>query len=105
MSIIPPFVENLVISYFTQLLDWFSKRIYVDLTKRASDHLLVKLNQHLDLIPLEEACAPFHHSSGRGRPPEHTVSRLVGIFDSQNAQRPTATTQSSTFRSCLCCGW
>jgi len=77
MAIIPPFVENVLTAYLTLLLDWFSERIYADLIKRASDHLLVKLHEHLDLRPLEEACASFHHDAGPGRPPEHTVPRLV----------------------------
>ena len=77
MSIIPSFVENVVTAYLAPLLDWFSERIYADLIKRASDHLLVKLHEHLDLRPLEEACASFHHRSGPGKPPQHTVPRMV----------------------------
>jgi IS5 family transposase len=77
MSIIPPFVQNLITTYLAPLLEWFSERIYVDLIGRAPGHLLVKLCQHLDLAPLEAACAPFHHDAGPGRPAEHTVPRLV----------------------------
>jgi len=77
MSIIPPNVESVITAYITPLLDWFSQRIYADLIRRASDHLLVQLHQHLDLAPLEEACASFHHDAGPGRLPEHTVPRLV----------------------------
>ena len=77
MSIIPPFVQNVIIAYIAPLLDWFSERVYADLIRRASDHLLVQLHDHLDLAPLEEACASFHHSSGPGKPATHTVPRLV----------------------------
>ncbi len=69
MSIIPQFVLDLVIAYLTPLLDWFSERVYADLIKRAPDHL--------DLKPLEEVCASFHHDSGPGRPVVHTMPRLV----------------------------
>jgi len=77
MSIIPPFVQNLIIAYLAPLMDWFSALIYADLIGRAPDHLLVKLSQHLDLAPLEEACAPFHHDHGPGKHPTHMVRHLV----------------------------
>jgi IS5 family transposase len=77
MPIIPPFVLKLIIAYLAPLLEWFSALIYADLIGRAPDHLLVKLSQHLDLAPVEEACAPFHHDHGRGRCPAHTVRHLV----------------------------
>ena len=77
MSIIPPFVQNLIIAYLAPLLDWFSALIYADLIGRAPDHLLVKLSQHVDLAPLEEACAPFHHDHGPGKHPTHPVRHLV----------------------------
>ena len=77
MSIIPPFVENILTTYLTPLLDWFSEYVYAALINRASDHLLVKLHAQLDLRPLEEACASFHHHAGPGRTPEHKVPQLV----------------------------
>lgn len=77
MSIIPPFVQNVIIAYTALLLDWFSERVYADLIRRAPDHLLVQLHPHLDLAPLEEACASFHHGSGPGKPVTHIVPRLV----------------------------
>ena len=77
MSIIPPFLQNAIIAYTTPLLNWFSERVYVDLIQRAPDHLLVQLRQHVDLAPLEAACASFHHDSGPGKPITHTVPRLV----------------------------
>jgi len=77
MSIIPPFVQTVIHAYTVPLLDWFSKRVYADLIQRAPDHLLVQLQDHLDLAPLEEACASFHHNSGPGAPPTHSVPRLV----------------------------
>jgi len=77
MSIIPHFVFELINAYLDPLLDWFSERVYVDLIKRAPDHLLIKLHDYLDLTPLEEACMSFRHTSGPGRPVVHTVRRLV----------------------------
>jgi hypothetical protein len=78
--IIPDFVLSLVTVHLTALLYWFSDRIYADLIPRDSDHLLVKLRDHLDLAPLEKACAAFHHASGPGARPTHPVPQLVRAF-------------------------
>jgi len=80
MSIIPDFVLSLVTTYLTSLLYWFSDQIYADLIKRDPDHLLVKLHDHVDLAPLEKACAAFHHASGPGAWPTHPVPQLVRAF-------------------------
>jgi hypothetical protein len=77
MSIIPPFVQQVITAHADLLLNWFSERVYDSLIRRAPDHLLVQLHQHLDLTALEEACAPFHHSFGPGKPVTHSVPRLV----------------------------
>ena len=77
MNIIPQFVLKTLIHYLPALLDWFSTRIYADLIGQADDHLLVQVNELLDLAPLEAACAAYHHESGPGTRPKHTVPRLV----------------------------
>ena len=77
MSILPPFVEELLAVYLEPLLHWFSDRIYADLLKHAEDHFLVKLHRHLNFRPLEQACAGYHHASGPGTSPTHPVARLV----------------------------
>jgi len=77
MSIIPHFVLTALISYLDPLLHWFSERVYADLLGKAADHLLVQLHHHLDLAPLEAACAAFHHSQGPGARPTHPVPQLV----------------------------
>lgn len=74
---IPDRVISLVNLHLDALLFWFSDYVYAQLLKRADDHLLVKLQEHLDCAPLEKACAEFHQSSGPGAPPTHTVPRLV----------------------------
>ena len=80
MSIIPDFVLSLVATHLTSLLYWFSDHIYTDLLKRDPDHLLVKLHDHVDWVPLEKACAAFHHTSGPGTRPTHPVPQLVRAF-------------------------
>ena len=77
MAILPDFVLRIVTAYLTPLLDWFSDRLYAEFLKHAADHLLVRLHAHLDCRPLEAACAVFHHASGPGAPPTHSVARLV----------------------------
>jgi len=80
MSTLPAYVLSLVATYLTSLLYWFSDQIYADLLKRDPDHLLLKLHDHVDLAPLEKACADFHHTSGPGARPTHPVPQLVRAF-------------------------
>jgi hypothetical protein len=77
MSILPEFVLRVVNAHLQPLFDWFSERLYAEFLKHAADHLLVRLHAHLDCRPLEAACAVFHHASGPGAPPTHSVAQLV----------------------------
>ena len=77
MSILPEFVLRVVNAHLQPLLDWFSERLYAEFLGHAADHLLVQLHTRLDVRPLELACAGFHHLSGPGAPPTHSVARLV----------------------------
>lgn len=77
MPAIPQSVMAMVNRYFNPLLTWFSEKVYDELIGRAEDHLLVKLHEKLDFGPLEEACAAFHHTSGPGARPTHTVPLMV----------------------------
>jgi hypothetical protein len=77
MSNIPKAVLSIVDAYLDSLLLWFSDYVYTELLKRAQDHVLVKLQAHLDFTALEKACAGYHHSTGPGAPPTHTVPQLV----------------------------
>ena len=77
MAIVPDFVLAVVNAHLEPLLDWFSERLYVEFLKHTADHLLVQLHTRLDCRPLEQACAAFHHASGPGTRPTHSVPRLV----------------------------
>ena len=72
MSIIPPFVENVVTTYLTPLLDWFSERLYADLIKRVPDHLLVKLHEHG--VYLERHPSEFFSANN------HVVGEELGLL-------------------------
>ena len=77
MAIVPDFVLHVVTAHLTPLLDWFSDRLYAEFLKRIPDHLLVRLHARLNLRPIEQVCAAFHHTSGPGAPVTHPVARLV----------------------------
>ncbi len=77
MSTIPEVVLAIVNVHLDALLLWLSDYVYTELLKRAQDHVLVKLQAHLDFTALEKACAGYHHHTGPGAPPTHTVPRLV----------------------------
>jgi len=59
------------------LLYWFSDEMYRRLLGRAQHHFLIRLHEQLDLAPLEQACAGYHHDKGPGAPVVHSVPRLV----------------------------
>jgi len=61
----------------TVLLHWFSAEAYQRQLERAQEHFLVRLNNSFEFGPLEKACADYHHRSGPGTSPTHTVPRLV----------------------------
>ena len=77
MSTIPEAVLAIVHAHLKALLLWFSDYVYTELLKRAQDNVLVKAQGHLDFTALEKACASFHHHTGPGAPPTHTVPQLV----------------------------
>lgn len=77
MQSIPSSVIALIEVHLTALLYWFNEEMMRRLLVRHGDHYLVRMNKTLDFGPLEQACAGFHHQSGAGAPPTHTVRRLV----------------------------
>jgi hypothetical protein len=77
VDIIPDFVPTIIATCWSQLIQWFSNQVYAELIGRDHDHLLVRLHRRLGFGRLEAACAGFHHSSGPGTKPTHTVPRLV----------------------------
>ena len=77
MPIIPDFALAVFHLYFAPLLVWLSDQTYLILLHRDPDHLLVKLTEHLNLTALETACAGYHHATGPGTPPTHSVPHLV----------------------------
>ncbi len=77
MDSIPPIVRSVVEAHLKTLLYWFSDEIYRRLWRQAESHFLVRLRDHLDWKPLEAVCAAYHHDSGPGAPPTHTVARLM----------------------------
>jgi IS5 family transposase len=77
MDSIPSTVLAVVQLHLKALLYWFNDEMMRQLLVRHQDHFLVCLSKMLDFRLLEKACADYHHQSGPGAPPTHTVSRLV----------------------------
>ena len=77
MDSIPSTVLAVVQLHLKALLYWFNDEMMRRLLVRHQDHYLVRLSKMLDFGLLEKACADYHHQSGPGAPPIHTVSRLV----------------------------
>lgn len=77
MDSIPPIIQSVIKAHMLTLLHWLSEELYRRLWRQAEGHFLVRLRDHIDWKPLEAACAGYHHASGPGAPPRHTVARLV----------------------------
>lgn len=63
--------------YWSAFTEYVSEAIYARLLERCSNHLLVKLADHLDLEPIEKECRMARHTSGAGRPLTYPVGLLV----------------------------
>jgi hypothetical protein len=77
MPIIPDFALVVFKVYLMPLLVWLSDHTYLILLQHDPNHLLIKLNDQVEIAPLETSCAGYHHTTGRGAPPTHPVARLT----------------------------
>lgn len=77
MQILPDFLSQIVKKHGEKLAEYYSSELYETLLRQNRSHLLVKLAKKFDFTPLEKACESYHHQKGRGRPPTHTVPRLL----------------------------
>jgi hypothetical protein len=77
MDSIPSILQSIIETHMLTLLYWFSEELYRRLWRQAEGHFLVRLCEQMDWKALEAACAGYHHTSGPGAPPTHTVARLV----------------------------
>ena len=75
--ILPDSLKN-VLALFAEVFEtWASEQLYTQFVTSHRHHLLVKLNERLDLSGMEAACGGYYHGSGPGKPVHHGVKRLV----------------------------
>lgn len=60
--------------FFQQVVE---RLVYGVILSHARRHLLYRLQRHFDFSALEQACAAYHHTEGKGTHPTHTVPRLL----------------------------
>ena len=77
MQILPDFLTKIVEEHDEIIAEYYSDKLYETLLRKNRSHLLVKLAKKLDLSPVEKGCQSYHHQSGPGRTPTHTVPRLL----------------------------
>jgi transposase len=77
MPILPQYALFVIIQFWPMVLHLVSAVWYERQRSRYQKHWLWQLEQVADLTPLEQGCAGFHASSGRGAPVVHPVPRLV----------------------------
>ena len=77
MPILPQYALFVILQFWPMVLHLVSAVWYERQRSRYQKHWLWQLEQVADLTPLEQGCAGFHASSGRGAPVVHPVPRLV----------------------------
>ena len=50
---LPKYVESLLTTYYTVVLDWFSGQVYANLLKRDPQHLLVQLSKQIKWVTVQ----------------------------------------------------
>lgn len=80
MDILPEKIQEIVDEYENLIKKQFSEQIFTELVIRNRKHLLVMLSEHLDLGEIERECWDFHHQEGPGKPPTHTVDKMVAAL-------------------------
>jgi len=80
MDILPEKIQEIIDEYKNPIKKQFSEQIFTELVIRNSKHLLVMLSEHLELGEIERECRDFHHQEGPGKPPTHTVDKMVAAL-------------------------
>lgn len=78
--ILPSFALFVILQFWPVVLHLVSAVWYERQRSRYQKHWLWQLEQVADLTPLEQGCAGFHASSGRGAPVVHPIARLVRML-------------------------
>lgn len=77
MQILPDFLTETIAEHGEIIAEYYSNELYATLLRKNRSNLLVKLVKKLDISEMEKACVPYHHQSGAGRPPTHSIPRLL----------------------------
>ncbi len=77
MPILPDFLTEFIKTHDEKLREYYSKTFSTEMLERNKGHILVKIGSHLDFSEAEKVCANYHHRSGPGKPPIHTVAHLL----------------------------
>jgi IS5 family transposase len=77
MPIVTEFLLTMIQTNLEMLESWFSHRLYTRVEKKATRHVLVRMQGKMDLSEIEQACQSYHHQEGAGAKATHTVGRLV----------------------------
>ena len=78
--ILQQYLPFFLLIFGEQLEALIQQLVYGVILSHTQSHLLHRLQQHFDFSALEQACAHYHHSEGKGTHPTHTVPRLLRIL-------------------------
>ncbi len=77
MAIVPDFIRVWIEAHVEVVIAWLSEVVYERLVASQGEELLVQIQGVVDFGPIERVCGGYHHETGAGEKPKHTVARLV----------------------------
>lgn len=80
MEIIPENLKTLIEKNDELLRKYYEEQLVEGILRQNEEHLLVKLKEMMDFKGIEQACEGYHHQSGPGSHPRHTVEKMVRVL-------------------------
>lgn len=77
MAIVPEYVYEILRLYRQEVEVWFMEQWYTQLLRQTPGHILVRVQQHVDLRGIEQVCSAYRHHSGAGCQPSYRIAVLV----------------------------
>jgi hypothetical protein len=78
--ILQQYLPLFLVVFAEQFEAFVQQLVYGVILSHAQSHLLYRLHSHFDFSALEQACAAYHHTEGKGTHPIHTVPRLLRVL-------------------------
>ena len=78
--ILQQYLPLFLVVFAEQFEAFVQQLVYGVILSHAQSHLLYRIQEHFEFSALEQACAAYHHTEGKGRHATHTVPRLLRVL-------------------------